>query len=80
MIDGCLRLRPFSTSDLPEVNLASFYLIVCQNIKIQIFEAVKIATYLHGLAGDISAKKLTQTSMIASDIIDAIPKAMKKTK
>jgi NAD(P)H-hydrate epimerase len=38
-------------------------------------EAVKIGVYIHGLAGDIAAKKLSQESMIAGDIIDNIGKA-----
>ena len=43
------------------------------------FEASKYAVYLHGLAGDLAAKKKTQIGMIASDIIDKIPGAIKKS-
>lgn len=42
------------------------------------FQAVKYAVYLHGLAGDLAAKEKTQIGMIASDIIDKIPEAIKK--
>ena len=42
------------------------------------FEAAKYAVYLHGLAGDMAAKEKTQISLIASDIIDKIPNAIKK--
>lgn len=42
------------------------------------FEASKYAVYLHGLAGDLAAKKKTQIGMLASDIIDKIPEAIKK--
>jgi len=42
------------------------------------FEASKYAVYLHGLAGDLAAKEKTQIGMIASDIIDKIPEAIKK--
>lgn len=42
------------------------------------FEAAKIGVYLHGLAGDLAAKEKTQAGMIASDIIEKIPSAMKK--
>jgi hydroxyethylthiazole kinase-like uncharacterized protein yjeF len=42
------------------------------------FEAAKYAVYLHGLAGDLAAKKKTEISLIASDIIDKIPEAIKK--
>jgi len=41
------------------------------------FEASKYAVYLHGLAGDLAAKEKTQLGMIASDIIDKIPEAIK---
>ena len=42
------------------------------------FEAAKIAVYLHGMAGDLAAKEKTQISLIASDIVDRIPEAIKK--
>lgn len=42
------------------------------------FNAAKYAVYLHGLAGDLAAKEKTQLSMIASDIIDKIPEAIKR--
>jgi len=42
------------------------------------FEASKYAVYLHGLAGDLAAKEKTQIGMLASDIIDKIPEAIKK--
>lgn len=41
------------------------------------FEAAKYAVYLHGLAGDLAAKEKTQISLIASDIIEKIPEAIK---
>ena len=41
------------------------------------FEAAKYAVYLHGLAGDLAAKEKTQLGMVASDIIDKIPEAIK---
>jgi hydroxyethylthiazole kinase-like uncharacterized protein yjeF len=41
------------------------------------FEAAKNAVYLHGLAGDLAAKDKSQIAMIASDIIDNIPRAIK---
>ena len=42
------------------------------------FGAAKAAVYLHGLAGDLAAREKTKISLIASDIIDKIPKAMKR--
>ncbi len=46
---------------------------------LDIFSAAKYATYIHGLAGDIAAKDKTQIGLIASDIIDRIPDALKKS-
>jgi len=44
------------------------------------FEAAKLGAYLHGKAGDLSARKKTRLAMIATDIIDSIPLALKKMK
>ena len=43
-------------------------------------EACILGVYLHGLAGDIAAEKLSQEAMIASDIIDNIGQAFLKIK
>jgi ADP-dependent NAD(P)H-hydrate dehydratase / NAD(P)H-hydrate epimerase len=39
------------------------------------FESAKYAAYIHGLAGDLAAKELGETSLIATDIIDKLPEA-----
>ena len=39
--------------------------------------AARIAVYIHGLAGDIAAKKYSETSLTAGDIINALPLAWK---
>lgn len=41
-------------------------------------DAAKLGVYLHGLAGDIAMETLQQVSLIASDIIQFIPKAIKQ--
>ncbi|MDD5005894.1 MAG: NAD(P)H-hydrate dehydratase [Candidatus Omnitrophica bacterium] len=43
------------------------------------FDAAKYGVYLHGLAGDLAAQEKTQLALIASDIIDCIPAAIKKS-
>ena len=43
------------------------------------FSAAKYATYVHGLAADLAAKKKTPLGLIASDIIENIPEAIKKS-
>lgn len=41
-------------------------------------EACRIGVYIHGLAGDIAAERMTGIGMKAGDIIDALPEAWKK--
>jgi len=41
-------------------------------------EAAILGVYLHGLAGDIAAKKKSEFSLIAGDIVEAMGKAFKK--
>ena len=41
------------------------------------FEAARWGAYLHGLAGDLAANKKTRMALIASDIIDFIPLAVR---
>jgi NAD(P)H-hydrate epimerase len=43
------------------------------------FDAARLAVYLHGLAGDLAAKEKGEISLIASDILDNLSKAIKKT-
>jgi len=43
-------------------------------------EACLLGVYLHGLAGDIAANYLGEESLIASDIIQSLPKAFKSLK
>ena len=37
-----------------------------------------MGVYIHGLSGDISKKKLGEESLMATDLIDNLPKAFKK--
>jgi len=43
------------------------------------FDAMVLGVYVHGLAGDIAAGRLGQVSLMATDIIDALPEAFTKT-
>jgi NAD(P)H-hydrate epimerase len=38
-------------------------------------DALRSAVYLHGLAGDVAAEKVGHESLIASDLIEALPAA-----
>ncbi|MDY7009519.1 MAG: NAD(P)H-hydrate dehydratase [Planctomycetota bacterium] len=44
-----------------------------------ILEASCLGVHVHGLAGDLAAEKLGQTSLIASDLPDFLPEAIQKT-
>ena len=41
------------------------------------FNSAKLGVYLHGLAGDLAAEDKTQAGLVASDIIEYLPKAIK---
>lgn len=40
--------------------------------------ALRVAAYLHGLAGDLAAAEIGQTSLIATDVIHFLPKAFRQ--
>jgi NAD(P)H-hydrate epimerase len=40
-------------------------------------EVVAAAVYLHGLAGDLAAQDFGQSSLIAGDVLGAVPKAFR---
>ncbi len=41
------------------------------------YVAATLGVYIHGLAGDLASEKLTQYSLMASDIINALPEVFK---
>lgn len=43
-----------------------------------VFEAATLATYLHGLSGDLAAEELTPYCVAAGDLIDFLPQAIKQ--
>jgi NAD(P)H-hydrate epimerase len=42
------------------------------------FDEVCIAVRAHGLAGDLVAERLGETGLIASDLLDAVPSALRE--
>jgi NAD(P)H-hydrate epimerase len=44
------------------------------------FEAVSAAVYLHGLAGDVACESTGEQSLVATDLIRALPEAMRRVR
>jgi len=44
------------------------------------FEAVLAAVYLHGLAGDVARESLGEHSMVATDLVKALPEAFRRVR
>lgn len=42
------------------------------------FEAAQLGAYVHGVAGDIAAAEFGEVSLVATDVLDALPAAFKK--
>jgi NAD(P)H-hydrate repair Nnr-like enzyme with NAD(P)H-hydrate dehydratase domain len=43
------------------------------------FEATVLGVYMHGVAGDIAADSKGQISLMATDIIQALPRAFQES-
>jgi len=44
---------------------------------LKVFDAAKLAVYIHGLAGDLAVKEKGEAGLIAGDILEKIPEAVK---
>lgn len=45
---------------------------------LDLYEAAALGTYLHALSGDLAAHDLTEWCLVAGDLIDYLPKAIRK--
>jgi NAD(P)H-hydrate epimerase len=62
------------TGDILTGMVAGF---IAQNPK-QILEAIIAAVYLHGLAGDVACESMGEHSLVATDLIKALPEAFRR--
>ena len=46
----------------------------------RVFEAVLTAVHLHGLAGDIACESMGEHSLVATDLVRALPEAFRRTR
>jgi NAD(P)H-hydrate epimerase len=46
----------------------------------RVIEAVAAAVYLHGLAGDVACESMGEQSLVATDLIKALPEAMRRVR
>ena len=44
----------------------------------RLFDAARLGAYVHGLAGDLAAKERGEIGLIASDLVDRIPLAIRQ--
>jgi NAD(P)H-hydrate epimerase len=51
--------------------------LVAQNPK-RVLEAVIAAVHLHGLAGDVAREQMGEHSLVATDLLRALPEAFRK--
>jgi len=49
--------------------------LLCQGLSQ--FDALRLAVFIHGLAGDLAARRKGMLSMIAEDVLDAVPGAFR---
>ena len=47
---------------------------------LEAFAAAQLGAYLHGLAGDLASADLGEAGMIASDLVERLPLAIKQHK
>ena len=65
-----------ATGGMGDVLTGLITALVCQQLAP--FEAAQLAAHTHGRAGDLAAAALGETSLIASDLIDYLPAALRE--
>src|SRR5665213_2841271 len=75
--DGQLYENPTGNPGLATAGTGDVLSGIIAGIMAQHLSSIEAAVYLHGLAGDLAAHAKTQPGMIASDVIDQIPAALR---
>lgn len=70
---GCSALAKAGTGDVLTGIISGLY-AQSENL----FSSAALGTYIHGLAADIAAEELSEYGLLASELINYIPKAIKK--
>ena len=53
--------------------------LIAQNAA-DVVKAVTAAVYLHGLAGDVARETMGEHSLVATDLVRALPEAMRRAR
>jgi hydroxyethylthiazole kinase-like uncharacterized protein yjeF len=81
--DGKLAVSPFANAGLATAGTGDVLAGVIAGLLAQglpLFDAACLGVYLHGMAGEMVGEILGDTGMLASDLLMAIPRTVKKIK
>ena len=79
--DGRARLSPFANPGLASGGTGDVLAGAIAGLLAQAlepYEAASLGVYLHGLAGERVREELGDTGMVASDLLPALPRAIKE--
>jgi NAD(P)H-hydrate epimerase len=81
--DGSARISPMSNPGLASAGTGDVLAGVIAGLAAQglsHFDAAICGVYLHGMAGELVKAELGDAGMVASDLLPALPRAIKKTR
>jgi ADP-dependent NAD(P)H-hydrate dehydratase / NAD(P)H-hydrate epimerase len=81
--DGRIRVSPFANAGLASAGTGDVLAGAIAGLTAQglpLFEAASCGVYLHGLAGELVKAELGDAGMLASDLLAALPKAIRQLK